>query len=95
MSRGVEYDGREKVIWERDDRELMRCSPAQMRIALHDAGELAAVNLIALSDDRAAIVWEYATVILRNSPFIDALGTAHYTEEQIDGFFLEAMKVEV
>tara|TARA_R110000823_G_C15913573_1_gene497990 strand:- start:40 stop:423 length:384 start_codon:yes stop_codon:yes gene_type:complete len=71
--------------------ELLECSPAQMRIALHRAGLLAQVQAIADADPEAAIVWEYATTIERNSPFIDALGFGAFTPEQIDDLFRAAM----
>jgi hypothetical protein len=68
----------------------MQCSPAQMRVALHRAGLLDQVNAIAATDPEAQIIWEYATVIQRDSPFIDALGLQHFTPEQIDALFIAA-----
>jgi len=71
----------------------LACSPAQMRLTLHRAGLLALVQGIADSDPEASIVWEYATVILRDSPFIAALSYASgLTNEEIDGLFLTAMQ---
>lgn len=73
-------------------RGVMQCSPAQMRLTLRRERLLDAVQAIAESDPDAAIVWEYATVILRNSPFIAALqGQSGLTDEDIDRLFMAAM----
>ena len=69
----------------------LQCTPAQMRLTLHRAGLLSTVQTIADSDPEAKILWEYATQIIRNSPFIDALGSASFTPEQIDDLFYTAM----
>lgn len=65
---------------------------AQMRLALYRAGLLDHVQAIADSDPEASIVWEYATTIYRNSPFIDAL-KGGFTDEQIDDLFATAAKI--
>lgn len=76
------------------ERAAMRCSPAQMRLTLHRMGLLAQVQAIADADPEASIVWEYATVIERNSPLIEALGGDNgFTPEQIDDIFRAAMQV--
>jgi hypothetical protein len=75
------------------ERASMSCTPAQMRLTLHRAGLLATVQAIADSDPEASIVWEYATVIQRNSPFIDALAGDQFTPEQIDDLFRVASNV--
>lgn len=67
-------------------------TPAQMRLALYRAGLLDQVQAIADSDPEASIVWEYATTIYRNSPFIDAL-KGGFTDEQIDDLFATAAKI--
>ena len=72
-------------------RATLQCTPAQMRLTLHRAGLLATVQAIADSDPEAKILWEYATQIIRNSPFIDALGSASFTPTQIDDLFVAAM----
>jgi hypothetical protein len=72
-------------------RTTLQCTPAQMRLTLHRAGLLATVQAIADSDPEAKILWEYATTIIRNSPFIDALGSASFTPKQIDDLFIAAM----
>ena len=72
------------------ERAAMICTPAQMRLALHRMELLAQVQGIADSDPEASIVWEYATQIERNSPFIEALGT-DFTPDQIDDIFRAAM----
>jgi hypothetical protein len=75
-----------------EERAAMRCSPAQMRLALHRAGLLDRVQAIADSDKEASIVWEYATVILRSSPFISAMADqSGMSDDQIDDLFLAAM----
>lgn len=72
----------------------LQCTPAQMRLTLHRSGLLATVQSIADSDPEASIVWEYATVIVRDSPFIAALSAASgLTDVQIDALFIEAMSV--
>lgn len=75
------------------ERAGMTCTPSQMRLALHRMELLAQVQGIADSDPEASIVWEYATQIVRNSPFIEALGT-DFTEEQIDDIFRAAIAVQ-
>ena len=75
------------------ERAAMICTPAQMRLALHRMGLLAQVQAIADSDAEASIVWEYATQIMRNDPFIDVLGVDAFTPDQIDDIFREAMKL--
>lgn len=76
-------------------RAAMKCSPAQMRIALHRMGLLDQVQIIADGDAEASIVWEYATVIVRMSPLIAALTGGSFTDEQIDDIFTEAMAVVI
>lgn len=77
------------------ERARMVCSPAQMRLALHRMGLLKTVQAIASADAEASIVWEYATQIVRRSPFIDALGGANgFTPAQIDDIFRQAMQVQ-
>lgn len=68
-------------------RASMRASPAQVRRALHRLGKLAEVNAIAAADAEAAIVWEYASVIERTSPFIAALSADAFTDLEIDAVF--------
>ena len=76
------------------ERAAMRCTPAQMRLTLHRMGLLTRVQDIADADEEARIVWEYATVIERTSPLIDALGGPNgFTDTQIDGIFRAAMQV--
>jgi hypothetical protein len=72
-------------------REAAVISQAQARLTLYQLGLLATVQDIADADPAASIVWEYADVIKRNSPFIDGLGAASFTPEQIDDIFTYAM----
>jgi hypothetical protein len=77
------------------ERSRMVCTPAQMRLALMDAGVLDQVQAIADSDPKASIVWEYATRIVRNSPLIDALGAENgFTPEEVDDLFRQATKIK-
>lgn len=74
------------------ERADMRCTPAQMRLTLHRMDLLTQVQAIADADPEASIVWEYATVIERTSPLIDALGGPNgFTDTQIDDIFRAAM----
>jgi hypothetical protein len=76
------------------ERADMRCTPAQMRLTLHRTDLLTQVQAIADADPEASIVWEYATVIERTSPLIDALGGPNgFTDTQIDDIFRAAMQV--
>ena len=71
---------------------ILQCSPAQMRLTLHRAGLLATVQAIADGDPEASIVWEYATMIVRDSPFILALeAQSGLTGAEIDALFAAAM----
>jgi len=75
-------------------RPPLQCTPAQMRLALHRAGLLATVQAIADSDAEASIVWEYATVIVRESPFIAALQSqSGLSGQEIDALFITAMAI--
>lgn len=83
-------------------RAAMSCTPAQMRLVLltephpDDSSRtlLAYVNEVVAADPAAEIVWEYATRIVRTSPFIDSLGN-RLTPEQIDDLFRAAVKLLV
>lgn len=101
---GWEYDGTNFIAPSEptpeelleQERSNMRCSPAQMRIALIRLGLLEQVQAIADSDPEASVVWEYATIIERTSPLIDALGGPNgFTPEQIDDIFRAAMEISV
>ena len=83
----------ERELTIEEQRASMKCTPAQMRLALHRMGLLAQVQAIADADPEASIVWEYATQIIRTSPLIEALGT-DFTPEEIDNIFRAAMAVE-
>jgi hypothetical protein len=76
-----------------DERAAMRCTPAQMRLTLHRMDLLTQVQAVADADPEASIVWEYATIIERTSPLIDALGGPNgFTDTQIDDIFRAAMQ---
>lgn len=75
------------------ERAAMHCTPAQMRLTLHRMDLLTQVQAIADADPEASIVWEYATVIERTDPLIDALGGPNgFTATQIDDIFRAAMQ---
>lgn len=97
-SAGYEWDGAAWVAPTPDPvailaawRETAVISQAQARLTLHQLGLLATVQAIADADPAASIVWEYADVIKRKSPFIDGLGAAAFTPAQIDDIFVYAM----
>jgi hypothetical protein len=74
------------------ERSIMRCRAAAMRLVLHRQGLLATVQAIADSDPEASIVFEYETEYSRNDPFITSLGGPNgFTPEQIDDLFRAAM----
>jgi len=69
-----------------------------MRVALHRLGLLTAVTEIAALDPEAAIVWEFAKTIYRDSPFISALAdnpVQTFTSAEIDAIFDLAMSIEL
>lgn len=90
---------RRELAYDPDGRSVitetpLQCSPAQMRLTLHRAGLLATVQAIADGDPEASIVWEYATLIVRDSPFILALeAQSGLTGAEIDALFAAAMLV--
>ncbi len=72
--------------------------PSQMRVALHRLDLLTTVNQIAALDPEAAIVWEFARDIVRNSPFITALASnpvQTFTTQEIDDIFILAASIEL
>lgn len=74
----------------------MTCTPAQLKITLHRMGLLDAVNQIAATNPEAAILWEFATVMERNSPFIMSMADNQirpFTPEEIDAIFLAASQI--
>lgn len=76
---------------------VRQCAPSQMRVALHRLDLLATVNAIAALDPEAAIVWEFAQTIYRDSPFIAALASnpvQPFTEAEIDAIFDAAMAID-
>lgn len=91
MMRRVRFDGKRRVV----EAVEMKCTPAQMRIALHRAGLLSTVQDIADSDAEASIVWENAVILERQSPFIDAMKGQAFTDAQIDDLFIAAMQIEL
>lgn len=77
---------------------VRKCAPSQMRLALHRLDLLATVNAIAALDPEAAIVWEFALTIYRDSPFIAALASnpvQPFTEAEIDAIFDAAMAIDI
>ena len=70
-------------------RATMTCTPRQARLALASQGlyETVQTTVVAISDE-ARIEWEYATMVERTSPLIDAMkGTLGMTDEDLDNLF--------
>jgi hypothetical protein len=76
-------------------RALTTVTPAQIRLALIENGiSLATITnaLNAIEDsverEKATVLWEYATIVERNNPFVNAIGTMlGKTPEEIDAIF--------
>ena len=72
-------------------------TPYQARMALLNAGMIDAVDSLMANPEtpRAAkLAWEYATVVERQSPFVESLGaTLGLSEAQIDGLFAAAAQL--
>lgn len=81
--------------WEKQAQPYMSCTPAQIRLALLNAGRLEEVEQLVATNPSAKIVWEYATTIVRDSPLIDALRGDAFTNEEIDTLFLAAMEIDL
>lgn len=93
MMRAVRFENGRRIV---EAVTVDRVTPAQMRIALHRAGLLDAVNQIVSTDAEAAIVWEYAVEILRQSPLIEALKGNQirpFADDEIDALFAQAAAV--
>jgi len=75
-------------------RRRMEARLDQFRIALAEAGRLAAVETVVAADPRAAITWEYGGTIHRNSPLV-AVAAIAMTQAQMDTIFRNAMRVEI
>lgn len=71
---------------------ITQVSMRQARLALLSAGLLDDVEAAIAQADRAVqIEWEYATVVDRASPLVEAIGTAlGLTDVQIDALFADA-----
>jgi hypothetical protein len=81
-------------IRERNASKPLVVSMAQARVALSNAGLLAAVNSAAAASPATAIAWEYATELHRDSPTLLGLGAAlKLSSAQIDALFVTASKV--
>ena len=67
-------------------------SPLQIRRALRQAGLKAQADAYAADlDDEAREAWEYATVIMRNDPFIEGARVAlGLSESEVDDLFILA-----
>ena len=76
-------------------RAALVCTPRQARLALTQAGLLAAIEAwVAAAPDAVRIEWEYATEIRRNWPPITAAATAlGLSDAQLDGLFELAMSL--
>lgn len=70
-------------------------TPRQVRLALHGAGLLVAVEAaIATAGPEAQIVWEYAIEFERHHPLVATLAPAiGMTEEQLDALWMAAAEL--
>jgi hypothetical protein len=79
-----------------EKRSAMVITPRQARLALSSVGKLSAVaDAIAVTPEpnktMIAIEWEYATVVERTSPWVEALRPAlGMTEQELDNLFVSA-----
>ena len=90
-------------VWEpvepslEERRAAMTASRMQARVALHQAGLLAAIEAaVAESDPMVQIAWSDATEFRRTSPTIATLAAAlapPLSDEQLDDLFEQAMQV--
>lgn len=88
------------TVAKKSTRLITEVTMRQARLALLKAGLLdkvqAAISGIVDSTERTAaqIEWEYATVVKRDSPLIEAVAVqAGLTETQIDQMFIEASQL--
>lgn len=72
-----------------DPRETMTCGPLQLRRALRQTGDYAAVvAAIGQADEETQEAWEYASEIRRLDPMIEAMRQAlGKTAEEVDAIF--------
>ena len=83
-----------KVTTPEDMRKELTCTPAQMKLLLLSMGLLEAVEALVNASPEARIMWESATIILRDSQFINQLAPAlGLTSEQVDEMFLIAREI--
>lgn len=75
-------------------RRRMEARLDQFRIALAEAGRLAAVETVVMADPRATVTWQYGGTIHRNSPLV-TIATTAMTPAQMDTIFRAAMRVEI
>lgn len=72
----------------------------QAKLALLRAGYLTAVTqaiaaMPGVEGEAARIEWEYSSVMQRNKPFVEGIGSAvGLTSEQIDQLFIAAARIE-
>lgn len=96
MARTVVTDGKGRIIKVEDDGVPAPVPPTitalQARLVLDSMGALDAVEaFIDKAGGPAKIVWEYATVIERNSPLVEGAAAAlGMTSEQMDDLFRAA-----
>jgi len=80
-------------------RALTTVTPAQIRLALIESGISLAIIDNALNSiedsverEKATVLWEYATIVERNNPFVTSIGAMlGKTEEEIDAIFALAL----
>jgi hypothetical protein len=81
----------ERAAW----RETTSCGPLQMRKALRQTGDYAAVTAaMAQADEETQEAWEYASEVRRTDPMIEAMRLVlGKTAEEVDNLFLLAQSL--
>mgnify|MGYP000038016307 CR=1 FL=1 len=73
------------------ERDAMKCSTAQMALAMLDAGVNDAIFAV---NAKSAIIWQKATHITRRGPILDAMLTA-MNDTAVDDLFRVAMQTRI
>ncbi len=77
-----------------EERARMRCSTAQMGLALIAIGDLEDAEEAFTADPSASMIWSKATHVARRGPILAALQT-FLGDTEIDDLFRAAMAVEI
>lgn len=83
-----------EVAKRKEELKVKSVTPRQARLKLIEADLLDNLEAIIETNRAWKIEWEYATVVKRDSPLIEAVtNQAGLTSEQIDELFMEASKL--